>query len=124
MDEVFKWSPAFMTDLPEVDAQHRRLVALINRLGVLHTGDEEVSQRQIDAARAELLDCSTSSGRPMACSCWRSPSRRHFGLSLRCLRRDDPFDVSALSRSRSLSRAHLTASASSSRSYSNRSSNR
>ncbi len=56
MDEVFKWSQAFMTDLPEVDVQHRRLVTLINRLGVLHTGGEEVSQRQIDEARAELLD--------------------------------------------------------------------
>lgn len=56
MDEVFKWSPAFMTELPEVDAQHQGLVRLINRLGVLHTGGEEVSQRQIDAARAELLD--------------------------------------------------------------------
>ena len=56
MDEVFKWSQAFMTDLPEVDAQHRRLVTLINRLGFLHTGGAAVSQRQIDEARAELLD--------------------------------------------------------------------
>ena len=56
MTDVFKWSQAFITDLPEVDAQHQRLVSLINRLGVLHTAGEAVSQRQIEAARAELLD--------------------------------------------------------------------
>jgi hypothetical protein len=30
--EFFPWSPPFETGLPEIDAQHRNLVALLNRL--------------------------------------------------------------------------------------------
>lgn len=56
MSEVFQWSQAFLTGLPEVDAQHQRLVELINRLGRLLTEGQDLAQQEIDAARAELLD--------------------------------------------------------------------
>ena len=58
MSELFTWSSAFMTGLPDVDRQHRRLVDLINRLGGLLMGEGAVSQAQIDAARAELIEYS------------------------------------------------------------------
>ena len=56
MSDVFKWSSAFLTGLPEVDAQHQRLVELINRLGHLLTEGEDVSPQEILAAQADLLD--------------------------------------------------------------------
>ena len=55
MSELFKWSPAFLTHLPDVDQQHRRLVDLINHLGSLLTGGRNVSRSEIEHARAELV---------------------------------------------------------------------
>lgn len=55
MSELFKWSPAFLTHLLEVDQQHRRLVDLINHLGSLLTGGQNVSRSEIEHARAELV---------------------------------------------------------------------
>jgi two-component system, NtrC family, sensor kinase len=53
METTFEWSPLFETGLAEVDAQHRRLVALVNQLG------EEVDSatpEHIDAALQTLAD--------------------------------------------------------------------
>ncbi|HHW64937.1 MAG TPA: diguanylate cyclase [Rhodocyclaceae bacterium] len=55
MSELFKWSPAFLTHLAEVDAQHRRLVDLINHLGSLLTEGQNVSPAEIDDARSALI---------------------------------------------------------------------
>ena len=55
MSELFKWSPAFLTHLPDVDRQHRRLVDLINHLGSLLTDGQNVSRSEIDHARLELV---------------------------------------------------------------------
>lgn len=55
MSELFKWSPAFLTHLPEVDRQHRQLVDLINHLGSLLTNGQKVSQSEIDHARSALI---------------------------------------------------------------------
>ncbi|MFY7905669.1 MAG: bacteriohemerythrin, partial [Burkholderiaceae bacterium] len=51
--QAFTWSSLFETGLEEVDAQHRRLVALVNQLGAdAHSGDPV----RIDQALAELAD--------------------------------------------------------------------
>lgn len=55
MSELFKWSPAFLTHLPEVDRQHRQLVDLINHLGSLLTSGQNVSPAEIDHARSALV---------------------------------------------------------------------
>lgn len=50
---AFTWSNLFETGLAEVDAQHRRLVGLVNQLGEdAHSGDPA----RIDQALAELAD--------------------------------------------------------------------
>ncbi len=41
--QTFEWTSQFETDLPSVDAQHQKLVGLINRLG------QALSEHQIDA---------------------------------------------------------------------------
>ena len=51
--QAFTWSSLFETGLEEVDAQHQRLVALVNQLGDdAHSGDAV----RIDQALAELAD--------------------------------------------------------------------
>lgn len=58
MSEVFKWSPAFLTGLDEVDAQHQRLVELINRLGAALTEGSDVLEQEAAATQVALLDYS------------------------------------------------------------------
>lgn len=51
--QAFTWSSLFETGLEDVDAQHQRLVALVNQLGDdAHSGDPA----RIDQALAELAD--------------------------------------------------------------------
>ncbi len=51
--KTFQWSPLFETGLDEVDAQHRRLVELVNDLGdKLDSGEPE----RIDATLTALAD--------------------------------------------------------------------
>jgi len=51
--ETFEWSPLFETGLPEVDAQHKRLVELVNQLG---QNVDSASPEHIDAALQALAE--------------------------------------------------------------------
>jgi two-component system, NtrC family, sensor kinase len=51
--ETFEWSALFETGLPEVDAQHQRLVELVNQLG---QDADSASPEHIDAALQVLAD--------------------------------------------------------------------
>ena len=51
--EIFRWSPLFETGLAEVDAQHRRLVELVNQLG---RDADSATPEHIDRALNELAE--------------------------------------------------------------------
>jgi len=52
---TFQWSSNFVTNLPKVDEQHRRLVDLINALGD-HLSRDEIDESELDALFRELID--------------------------------------------------------------------
>ncbi len=56
MFKLFDWDDAFITELPQIDAQHRELVDLINRLGRLCTSLEEIRGADYVATRGALLE--------------------------------------------------------------------
>ena len=54
--EAFQWNHCFVTGLPDVDEQHRRLVDVINRFGNLVMRQEGTSIEELEAVFAELAD--------------------------------------------------------------------
>ncbi len=52
--EAFHWNPCFVTGLTEVDAQHHRLVDIINQFGSLVMRQEETSVAELETVFAEL----------------------------------------------------------------------
>ena len=54
--DAFQWNSCFITGLTEVDEQHRRLVELINRFGVLIMRQEGVSSSELERVFSELGD--------------------------------------------------------------------
>lgn len=53
--ELFTWSDAFETRIETVDAQHRQLIDLINRLIALCMSTEDVRPCDLESARAAVL---------------------------------------------------------------------
>jgi hemerythrin-like metal-binding protein len=49
------WDRTLSVEVPEIDADHRRLLELFNRLG--HAVDDGESQLTIDATMDELISC-------------------------------------------------------------------
>ncbi len=56
MFHVFPWNTCFITGLPEVDDQHRKLVELINRLGALVTRNDADFANAFASVLRELAD--------------------------------------------------------------------
>ena len=54
MTALFAWNDAFVTHLPSVDEQHRKLVDLINGLSELCMSAEDIHPRDFEAARDAL----------------------------------------------------------------------
>lgn len=54
--ESFRWDESFLTGIPEVDAQHRRLVGLINNLDDLLVHRSDDSAAAVDAVSRELTE--------------------------------------------------------------------
>lgn len=54
--ETFQWNACFVTGLNSVDDQHRRIVDLINRFGVLILRQDGASFAEMEALFAELAD--------------------------------------------------------------------
>jgi hemerythrin-like metal-binding protein len=54
--DVFRWNQYYVTGLQEVDDQHMRLVALINRLGNIVTNGEGSDTGAISNVLTELVD--------------------------------------------------------------------
>lgn len=53
--ESFTWNPSFETHVGEVDAQHRRLVELINGLGTLLAEGSELPAGELERTHRELV---------------------------------------------------------------------
>lgn len=54
--DAFRWDPCFVTGLPEIDAQHQRLVEIINQLGSLVMQGSDVSHNDMTAVVQSLSD--------------------------------------------------------------------
>jgi diguanylate cyclase (GGDEF)-like protein/hemerythrin-like metal-binding protein len=54
--DAFQWNPCFVTGLHEVDAQHHRLVDVINRFGELVMRESGTSIEALETVFAELAD--------------------------------------------------------------------
>jgi len=54
--QAFTWDPSFETHIPEVDAQHHRLVDLINGLGSLLVEGGELAPAELERTHRELAD--------------------------------------------------------------------
>lgn len=56
MSPLFTWSESFLTRVPSVDEQHRRLVDMINDLGELVLGARDLDVGRVAAVQDQLLD--------------------------------------------------------------------
>jgi hemerythrin len=56
MSHVFNWDESFLTGLPLVDGQHKRLVDIVNDMGELSMSGGTVDPQELAAVTKEMLD--------------------------------------------------------------------
>lgn len=56
MTSLFTWNDSFLTHLSSVDAQHQRLVGLVNELAELVIAADDINPQTYAALREEVLD--------------------------------------------------------------------
>ena len=54
--DTFIWNQKFLTEIPDVDAQHKCLVALMNRFGRTLAAGDASDTAELDATYRELVD--------------------------------------------------------------------
>jgi hemerythrin len=56
MDEKVEWSDTYLLGIPEIDNQHKKLIAIANELYEVITGDQESYKANMAKALKKLVD--------------------------------------------------------------------